>query len=79
MLGLSLSKIVLTLAVLGGVWWLWRRFAQGAAAGRRSPAGAVRQKAARQVVVEDMAACPVCGTYVAKQGAARCAREDCPY
>ncbi len=80
MLGLSLSKIVLTLAIVAGVWWLWRRLAGRTPVGQRAPAAEGRRNApAKRNAVEEMIACPICGTFVAAHGAPRCARDDCPY
>ena len=81
----TLPKILLLIAVIGVVWW-WFRRAQVKARDqddridrntRDSGRPAKTGKGAKPV--EDMAPCRVCNAYVAAKGASRCGRDDCPF
>ncbi len=89
MFGLSLTKILFTLAVVIIVWqgykWLGRmqtrrdaiarETARGSGRGGRAAAAAVPSPAE----VEDMVECTVCGAFVPARGAVSCGRGECPY
>lgn len=82
---MSITKILLTVAVAFAAWYAFRWFKRLAereesrpAPRRRPAAGADRQAAAKPMgPVEDLIACPACGDY-GPAGAAPCARADCP-
>ena len=83
---LSLQKIVFTAAVIFAVWYGWRWVGRkraeslarhkAQAKGRRGKA-AGKSRGGEDVV--DLAPCPVCGDFVAPDGAHPCERPDCPY
>ncbi len=83
MLGLSLSKLLLTAAVVFGVWRLFRYLAErGAQVSGRARAADSQQSAPRKASpkqVEDLVACPTCGTYISAAAPRACGRSDCPY
>jgi len=62
-----LSRLLVLAAVAYAVWQLWHRLI--------GTGGRPRDRSAGRI--EDMAQCPVCGTYVAA-GSGRCGRQDCP-
>ncbi|TCS62621.1 hypothetical protein [Varunaivibrio sulfuroxidans] len=90
MFGLSLSKFIFTVFIVGVVWygfkWLNRvqsireevrrngRPAAHPAAGRRASGARAADES-----VEDMVKCPVCESYVAAKGTTSCGRDGCPY
>jgi uncharacterized protein len=84
MFGFSLPKLLFTILVVVVVIYGFkalsrlqeRRAREVANARARSRTGA---RAREPVDVEDMVACPVCGTFVAARGARSCGRNDCPY
>jgi hypothetical protein len=85
MFGLSLTKIIFTLAVVGLVWmsFRWVKRARTIRA-RESDSGGLlgSRKQSRPSAKEEatsFVACRVCGTYVAPGSAKSCGREDCPY
>jgi len=90
MFGFSLTKLLFTVVAVLVVWYgfRWvgrvqarnrveaeRRMRTDASSGAR-PGAAEPQ---RRKGVENMAACPTCGDYVAANGARSCGRADCPY
>ena len=72
MFGLSVSKVLLLVAIAVAVWFLWRRFGSP----RSQP---TRQRARTRTAnsPEAMQKCPRCGVYMI-ESAGRCEREDCP-
>lgn len=90
MFGLSLTKILFTLAVVVIVWqgykWLGRmqtrrdaiarETARGSGRGGRAAAAGAAPSPAE---VEDMVECTVCGAFVPARGAVSCGRGECPY
>jgi uncharacterized protein len=87
MFGLSLMKILFTLAAIVIVWQGFRLFRRREAArlerDRRRPVETERRTDARSTPVEgsveETQPCPVCGAYVPVRGATPCGRSDCPY
>lgn len=90
MLGLSVSKLILTAlaiaAVFYGFRWLGRIQQRGGQRVRRrgtgsDPAGAgpSGRDRTQDGDVETMAECSVCGAYVSAARARSCGRDDCPY
>jgi len=77
MLGLSLTKIIFTIALIAGVWKIYRVI---------EARNKLRMEAAEkdsidpaQRAVEELAECSVCGTYMPTRGATACDQPDCPY
>ncbi len=68
MFGLSLSKILLTAAVILAVWYGFKYVGRLGRPSSRSAASAT---------VEDLRKCEVCGTFVAAGAAPACNRDDC--
>ncbi len=74
----SLPKILVILALVVVGWMVFSRWSGRSGSGRekgrlrRDKPGRSAQK------VEEMRACPACGTYVAP-GAKSCGRADCPH
>ncbi len=79
---ISLPKILLTAAVIFAVWYGFHRFSK-----RQAPDGKARPRKeemqesryAEVTDAEDMAKCPICGTYVPLDAPRSCGRTDCPY
>lgn len=85
MLGLSIGKLIFTVAVVAAVFygwkWVGRVQAQRARVkGQERPEATEKQSgnAAIEDAV-DMTQCPACGDYVPAKGARSCGRDDCPY
>lgn len=88
MFGFSLQKLLLLAAVIGAVWYGFKLISrlqqnreleagrQGRAAKRSRGPDSARAMGDEP---ETMVQCPICGTYVAAQGAKSCGRSDCPY
>ncbi len=87
MFGLSLTKIIFTIAVVVLVWNAFKYFT------RLQDRRAARERVEKQgqnasqpgsqskgdkAGIEEMAECQVCGAYVAR-GAKSCGRDDCPF
>ncbi len=86
MFGISLTKVLFTLAVILIVWqgykWLGRVQTRRDAIARKNAREAGRggrSAAAAPADVEDMVECAVCGAFVPARGALSCGREACPY
>ena len=77
MLGLSLSKIALTAAVIFAVWYGFKYL--GRLTGSSKSSGGPRDRSAAGPTVEDLQKCDVCGTFVAPNSAVTCDRADCPH
>ena len=91
MLGFSIQKLLFTVAVVVAVWygfkWVGRmkkirdreakdrlnRERQGGGGADAGSSGAPSGGA------EEMVECPVCGAFVASQGATACGKDNCPY
>ena len=82
MFGFSLTKLLVTVAIVAAVWYGFKFIgrldkAHKAKAALKPEGGDQRRPAA--VESEEMERCAACGTYVAVRGAASCGRDDCPY
>jgi hypothetical protein len=87
MFGFSLSKLIFTALAVYLVWWVYRKINMIGEQGDKpkSRVNAAKQAAedvtqARTQGVEDLSACPACGTYVAAGSNPGCGRppKDCP-
>ena len=76
MFGLSISKILLTAAVIFAVWYGFKYL--GRLIGPSQVSKVDRGQSSDADAVEDLQKCAVCGTYVAHDSAASCDRNDCP-
>ena len=74
MFGISLSKILLTGAVILAVWYGFKYL--GRLGGRIS--GSDGDNDGTAATVEDLRRCDVCGTFVAPDATPICDRDDCP-
>ncbi len=88
MFGISLTKVLFTLAVILIVWqgykWLGRMQTRRDAIARENARAAGRggrstAAAAAPADAEDMVECAVCGAFVPARGAVSCGRDGCPY
>jgi len=90
MFGFSLQKLLVLAAIVLAVWygfkWIGRlqeqRDAEAGVRRRKFPWPGSSRRGAQEPAknsVEDMVECPVCHTYVAAGGKAKCGRADCPY
>lgn len=93
MFGLSLSKLIVLVAVVAAVWYGFKYISrlQRVEEGRRRTGersmGERLRKAMRQKTgkpgepehVEDTEKCPVCSAYVSVEGVSNCGRPGCPY
>lgn len=82
MLGFSLTKLLLTAFIIAAVWYGYRWLGRLDKARRRElgKSGAAEGHGAGPVErAEETEQCQVCGTYVARDGARTCERDDCPY
>lgn len=88
MFGFSLTKLLVLVAIVLGVWYGFKLIGRLDAARkqearlrgreqRRAPArGAAAPGPAE---AEEMVQCPACKAYVPASGASNCGRPDCPY
>ena len=67
-----LLKWLVLIAIVAAVWFGFK------AISRRNEAAKVDDRKKSTPEVEDMTACPVCGTYVT-EGQGNCGRQGCPY
>jgi hypothetical protein len=67
-------KLVVLILVFGAIWIVYR-WLNGP--GRELPRRRAQHPPRRAIPAEDLAACGVCGAYVAANAAA-CGRSDCP-
>lgn len=79
-------KILLLVALIGIVWYgakiLKRRdeiAEELRARMKRGPSPAAEPKTTQNQAIDDLTACPRCGTYLVPRQAKRCERADCPY
>jgi len=89
----SFSKLILLIAIIVGVWYVFRFIGQVDKARQRAAreaaraaagAGARRQQARREprgsvAPVEDTVKCRACGAYVPVRSAKSCGRGECPF
>ena len=87
MFGFSVSKLVVLAGIVAAVWYGFKfvgRLEQArkdaAKTGKTAATGeaAASAKPAAPRDAEEMVSCPICGDYVAAQGASACDRTDCP-
>ncbi len=87
MFGFSVSKLLVLAGIVAAVWYGFKfvgRLEQArkdaAKTGKTAASGgaAASANSAAQHDAEEMISCPVCGDYVAAQGASACDRTDCP-
>lgn len=94
MLGFSFSKILFTIVMIMAVWWVYKQINRiGDESGRPKVGGKAKSRARsgtgraaqepdpdNMQTVEDLAACPSCGAYVAAGSNPGCGRpaKDCP-
>jgi hypothetical protein len=76
MLGISLTKLLFTVAVIFGVWKGFRFYE--AWQKKQVAEDQNDQLKPSQPSVEELAECTICGTYVPTRGAAPCDRPNCP-
>lgn len=74
---LSMNKLLILAAVIAVVWFGFRWWQRQQLAKREAPPRRAAQQRGRAGNVEDMRACPTCGTYVTA-GSGPCERVDCP-
>ncbi len=80
MFGFGLFKLLIIAAVVAAVWLAFKRFTgSGGERGGRRPVEGNERESRESIDAQDMVACPVCGNYVAGNGATSCGRGDCPY
>jgi hypothetical protein len=90
----SFSKLILLIAIIVGVWYVFRFIGQVDKARQRAAreaaaAGAGRRQQARRAPrgdprgsvaqVEDTVKCRACGAYVPVRSAKSCGRGECPF
>ena len=87
MFGFSVSKLMVLAGIVAAVWYGFKfvgRLEQArkdaATAGKTAASGeaAASATSAAPRDAEEMVNCPICGDYVAAQGASACDRTDCP-
>ena len=82
MLGFSLGKILVLIAMIALVWYGFKYVARrNRNVGRDEAGGRIgrRQDGAEDPEVQVMQTCAVCGTFVPHGSARSCGRESCPY
>ncbi len=91
MFGLSLTKLLFTVAAIAAVWYGFKFMQRvqdrdGDRVGRRAGRPGVNKDSGNRPApkdadaeVETMIECRTCGSFVAADGARSCGREDCPY
>ena len=85
MFGFGLMKLLFTVIIVAAVWYGYRYFTGkqnrvgGGGAGDGDGTVGGGSGSGPKVDVEDLTACPVCGTYVRPATATSCGRGDCPY
>lgn len=83
MLGLSVSKLLLLILLILGVWYGYKYMGRVEAVRRALREELQRRHKAqappRSIEAEDLSKCPVCGAYVAAKSAGNCGRADCPW
>lgn len=77
MFGFGLTKILFTVAVIVGVWKLFRYLEARGQAQLRGEDDTL--KTADPRAVEELVECTNCSTYVPTGGTDPCDRPDCPY
>ena len=80
MFGFSLSKLLLTVAIVVAVWYGFKLV------GRLEQARKARLKAASKGgggtaagAIADLERCPACSAYLDAESASACGRDDCPF
>ncbi len=91
MLGFSIQKLLVLVAIIAAVWYGFKfigRLDQARKAEAKSRAGAsgrgtgaanaTQRRAEPEPQAEDMVLCEVCNAYVPARGKTNCGRTDCP-
>ena len=80
MLGLSISKIIFTILIIGAVWYGFRWMNRMGQSGAQKAKERLRRASGQSPApVEDMKPCVVCGDFVIHDLASNCGRENCPF
>jgi uncharacterized protein len=79
MLGFSIQKILLLVAVIAAVWYGFKMFSRLEAAKREREKVADERDENSGPRTEELVQCPVCEAYVPSQHPTSCGRSDCPY
>ena len=83
MLGFSLGKLLVLVALIGVVWYGFKYAARIEAIRRDVRSEVARRQAARRGggarPVEDLVKCQHCGAFVAAEGAKNCGKLNCPW
>jgi hypothetical protein len=82
MLGFSLGKILLLVAMIALVWYGFKYFSRRThSVGRDKAAGPLGHQGGtpEDEGIQDMETCSICGTFVPNGSARACGREGCPY
>ncbi len=79
MFGFSLTKLLLTVAIIAAIWYGFKYLGRIDRARKRALKGRKDEPGSAPTGAESLVKCPVCGTYVAPGGVETCGREDCPY
>ncbi len=82
MLGLSLGKFLLLVALIALIWYGFR-YVNRVEAIRRALREELKRRQAppksTRIDAEDLVKCAQCGSYVAARSTANCGRKDCPW
>lgn len=79
MLGFSLGKLLVLVAIVVAIWYGFK-FVTRLDKRRKAQLAEVKRTAeANPKEAGDMVKCRVCGVYVLSRGAMDCGRPDCPY
>jgi len=79
MLGFSIQKILLLIAVIAAVWYGFKMLSRLEQAKREDGKVAHKRGEEDRPQTEELVPCPVCEAYVPSENATNCGRSDCPY
>ncbi len=79
MFGFSLTKLLVTVAIIAAIWYGFKYLSRIDRVRKRALKDRKDEPDSTPAGAESLVQCPVCGTYVAPGGAEACGRDDCPY